>query len=932
MLLRYNFLTRQKLILPLFFILLLISSALFTSEISILVNAQDEFKKIGYDVPDLFKFLDVRNGAIELDGLSEVQLFDPKDDWQITGVSIKFRLRKPDFLIFGFTTLAGDKYSALSSTSDVYPGEFILFEGWKKAETQPWPEFNFKKSGDHVLTARIENSGIAVRIDKGVERIMPGSEGKLFGGLSMKCAQKGAGVSVYNIQVQGFHKKKPFQVDKAFTRQGRDWRYGFLLAAVLCAVLFFGLSANKQIGETARARAGQAIWYLAGSLIFSFLHILLHATLLLFALLLILWPVRQNIPLNPNYRRLPPWRDPKAMMALAAAALSFSIAFGILSFAKALLRHLPKTDAPPQENLGSDNITNDRYCIMVNSEPPYEIDFKARIKDQGLMRVDIGSFLEEEWTYRVSVGTTSSFVFSPGHKVGSVAYSKSFMVSPIFAESTNLVPVGENWFDVRIRNGAPLLVAEINRTGGSVGRGSSNMTKNLCFTGFLNQISINDVKIQSLKSRFFGFLIVISDVMTALGSLLFILVMARLGWRLMAGNPGPEASLFKSAVLWPTIPLLILTFIQIFWFRNHFELIMPLIIRTGGFGAFIFCFLIFSVRSGRYLPKLQWWKKIVGLTMFAIVFVWLTPVWLPGYVVGSSYNSVLADLPTQDMFLVDPRITHNNSVLYDQKFLGKKLDVRETLTRRVFIFGGSQAYGVGVDNSEKTNSAYLERILNSKYSRLGKFEIGDAAVPGGSLRQAYVNLEKVVQYFNPEIAIFSTVLNDILWNHGSDEDYQKVAGAKHYDPEIPRLFEPLFRHARILFINRPWDMGSKSYMYNKYCRDFDLICGLCRRLNIRFAFVLEPNPIDPNLPKCTKGKFCMEGIDTSSLVSDYHQYIIDKDKANEAPMIDTQVAVFNHREEFLFVDNIHLTERGQELYAETIAEAIALRWPDPPLK
>ena len=929
---RLSYVFFKRRIFIIFFAALFISLTLFVSGFMAGIRAGDIFKRIGYDVAKLFKSMDIHNGKLALDGRSEIRFTDPHDVIQIQEADIRFQIDQPDFIIIGFGSPSDETSSFLISNSKIFPGEFIRFKNMRKIETSPWPEGDLRDSDTHRLRARITEGGIAVKIDNGPEHLFLNSGANLaFTELMFRCGPNGAGAYIKGFKLRGFRNSRPFSLNLVFDRQAADWIQGLFWSALFCGALLILFLLKKNMLETFKARVPKAIWYVGASLILGPLHIVIHATLLVFSVFLILLPLRKPIQLENNYRKLWPWKDKKAMAAFGAAAMLFLTAFVIKTLAENLLNRLAKSEDPVFEDSGSENVAYHPYCITAKSGPPYELTFKARIQDQGLLRVDINRSSAEEVMYeKANLGGFESFYFAPGHKVGSTVYSNTFIIAPTSARSRSAVPDKNQEFEVRIRSFPPLLMSEINRSGGLAGRGSKQATPNICFVGFRSQVTVHDIHVRSLQKGLVGFLAALSDVLITIGAMLFILVVARFGWRLAAGTLNPEASLFRLEVVLPAAPMMVIAIINDLFFRNDFELFSTFSIRYGGLISFLFGFAVIWYRAARYKPSTRWWQKGIGLFSFAAIMAWLAPLWLPGFLAMTSYNAVISDLPVRDMYLVDPQITRNNWMLYQFRFAGRKMDVDEKSSRRVFLFGGSQAYGIGIDDPDKSITAVLERVLNERYGYLGKFETGNAAVPAGNLRSAYLNLERVVRYFNPEIVIFSTIVNDRMWDLGSDEKYQKTALARKADPEIPQVIDPLVRHVRLLMFTRPWNILVEDYMFKKYARDFTLICNLCRQLNLRYAFVYEPYPISPKLPQCSKGEFCHEGIDISSLASKEHKYILLKDKNGEAPMIDVQVPVLKHREELLYVDHIHFTERGQALFAETIADEIARRWPNPP--
>jgi len=922
-----------------FFLLMFIPSTLIFSEIFFVIRATDSIKKVGYSVPKYFSYKDIRNNTLELDGMSEHYLSGQNDEWQIQKAAIDLRVPFLNAVIVGFTTTKGDTFSVLLSTSQSYPGEFIRFKGQEKVESQQWPELNFKNSVNLKLNARITNDGIAVRIDQGPERLLPGSgAGQSFNKIIFRSACYGGSHGKYGrpgikkIQVKGERQeKRPFQLNLDFNKKLIDLLYGLLLSSVLCGLLIIVYVIRVEDRNEAKARALKAALFAAASLAFEPFFLIIAETFFIFSIFLFLYSPTQSVD-RQNYRKnFWIWKDWRAIKTLALSILFFGLYEILQWIAQLTFLSAPNIKVGIQTYPGKENITYHPYCVMTDIKPPYDMTFKARIHSSGLLRVDLNRQLSDETMLisHMNQGGFSSFFFSPGYKAGSSVYSDSLFGTPTNAVSIGHVPENHDWFDVHIRNYPPLITAEVQGSGGSVGRGSLLSTPKFCFIGFRDPIDIKDIKVVPVQKNKAVFIDFTSKLSSAISVLLFFLVVGRLTWRYMAGNLSSTASMFKLEVLLPILPLLLISFLHSVLLRDDFYVFTFYIIRWGSFLAILFAFVIYKQRSAKY-TKIKWRRTLADAVAFTIILIWLTPYWLPGPVAKSYWTVSNMNLPIRDMYIADMRATHNNFLLYQQRFAAREIDPDDKSYRRIFLFGGSQAYGAGVDDPDKTITAVFERVLNERYGYLGRFQAVNAAVPQGTLRNCYINLENVVKYYNPEVVIFNSVRNDFYYYNGSDEAYTKVARSGKYDPEIPTLFEPLYRHARVMFFPSNRGFYSTNGLYKIYVENLKRVQDLCRNLNLRYAFVNEPWPVEPDQSLCAGGEFCYDGASVSAFFKRTHRYLIERSIKGDLPMVDLMDLFAKHREEWLFTDRIHLSERGQELFATGLAEEIVKRWPNPP--
>jgi len=925
----------------LFFLLFLSISSFFSLIVSY-CHTSPEIRQIGSDQFDMLPFINRPAGPLELNGLSEVRIFEPpertgSDGRNLAEAEIHFNIGRHDFLFVGFVTDKDVTYAAVPSTSSTYQAAWIRLEGARQTSIEPWKAGVLSDSGSHVLKARFAGTGISVQLDNRLALNIPGSgDGQRFRQIILRKSPNGSGVSIQRVSASGTYYGRPFQWAHSYDRRTTDILLGIFMGACFCALLAYRANTRKSMSQNLNTRSGIVAFYSGVSLLLGFVHIVLHAAMLIIILIYIGYPAKsQRIDLEKNYRKIPPWKDRKAVKALVLALLLFIGAFGLESFAKYLLPRAGFQKSQPFSDKGSENISYHQHCIDTDFEPPYELSFKGRTQGEGLLRVDLNRSKIEETAYMIvnaggSQSLFSSFFMAPGSPAVSTTYSQSYFVAATRARSNARITEDGRWFDAKIRIHPPFLTVDIDGSGGSVGRGSIESTSKICFLGFNDRVGIADIIVKPLDSNFVGLSGNLSDAIRAIASLLFILVVSRFVWRLLSGTLSPEMSLWDKSLLVPVLPLMTVILLDHFFLRNNFNFLSTAACRYGELITIIFAYSVYSAKGAKYAPGIPLWRKLTGFALFAVILIWMTPFWLPGPMFLSYFNSVTPDLPILDMCLTDPSVTYDNSLLYQQRFAAKKIDPDLKTTRRVFLFGGSQVYGIGVNGPKATISEALERILNQRYGYLGRFETGNAARPGGTLKEVLVNLEKVASHYNPEIVIFSTIFNDFHFKRPTFEDYRKYHEMPDHEPGVPLLFEPLIRHYRITVLLGNFGVFSDYYKTKQYLRNFSELCRLSRSLGLRFAFVYEPFILPSNLESCTTGDFCVSGLDTYDNSTKGHKLIRKLAGQEGADIIDVLTPTIEHRYEYLYVDKIHFNENGQDLFASTLADFIASKWPNPP--
>src|SRR5439155_8368349 len=90
-------------------------------------------------------------------------------------------------------------------------------------------------------------------------------------------------------------------------------------------------------------------------------------------------------------------------------------------------------------------------------------------------------------------------------------------------------------------------------------------------------------------------------------------------------------------------------------------------------------------------------------------------------------------------------------------------------TVRIFITGGSTAWGVGASSQKNTISCLLEKILNERASRTTgyRYEVVNAAFPAWSTTQEKLLIQQRLVDMHPDAVIMLSGNNDVHWSlHG----------------------------------------------------------------------------------------------------------------------------------------------------------------------
>jgi lysophospholipase L1-like esterase len=85
-------------------------------------------------------------------------------------------------------------------------------------------------------------------------------------------------------------------------------------------------------------------------------------------------------------------------------------------------------------------------------------------------------------------------------------------------------------------------------------------------------------------------------------------------------------------------------------------------------------------------------------------------------------------------------------------------------TCRIFLIGGSTAFGSGASTNETTVGGYLERYLNEQEKKYGcRFEVVTAAASGWSSAHERILVENRLAEFEPDVVVALSGHNDLFW-------------------------------------------------------------------------------------------------------------------------------------------------------------------------
>lgn len=249
-------------------------------------------------------------------------------------------------------------------------------------------------------------------------------------------------------------------------------------------------------------------------------------------------------------------------------------------------------------------------------------------------------------------------------------------------------------------------------------------------------------------------------------------------------------------------------------------------------------------------------------------------------------------------------------------------------TVRIFITGGSAAYGMGASSQAHTFSSVLERVLNEETGKTTgfRYEVVNAGFPGWSTTQEKILIQQRLVDLHPDIIIMFSGSNDVYWSlHGRD--------IRSFYTQMDQNFITLFNEAHKASGHPEWAIDFPQSDQPIGCRNLAPVtarnveeaAAAAARVNARVIFALQPNVIS-----------------TSKRRSEYEQKVFENhnkvywDSCYEALREELgRLTATNYRlldlsrsfgaldeNTYLFIDSYHFADAGHRLIAQELAGQI----------
>ncbi|HOE94945.1 MAG TPA: SGNH/GDSL hydrolase family protein [Candidatus Sumerlaeota bacterium] len=253
---------------------------------------------------------------------------------------------------------------------------------------------------------------------------------------------------------------------------------------------------------------------------------------------------------------------------------------------------------------------------------------------------------------------------------------------------------------------------------------------------------------------------------------------------------------------------------------------------------------------------------------------------------------------------------------------------------RVFLTGGSLAYSVGAPALESTIAGCLETALAQRPALAGwRVEVFNAAVPAWSSTHERIRIENDISRWEPDLVISLTGVNDAHWGfEGMDilsfraneeimyfeliRGGMRIAGAEPYAHAPPAMW------------GDPVDPGLVA---RRFAWNMSLAGDALRRAGVPFLVAIQPylaaqyKPLTPGETSWLARHEDPGKMDYIDQAADAMLQALRAEAQTAAPPpfhIADLRRVFAQRDDPIFLDGLHVGDKGNALIAAALAEQV----------
>jgi lysophospholipase L1-like esterase len=248
-------------------------------------------------------------------------------------------------------------------------------------------------------------------------------------------------------------------------------------------------------------------------------------------------------------------------------------------------------------------------------------------------------------------------------------------------------------------------------------------------------------------------------------------------------------------------------------------------------------------------------------------------------------------------------------------------------TVRVFISGGSTAWGSAAPSQRQTISYLLEEMLNARPSPAGtRYEVINAAFPAWSTTQEKILIQQLIADLKPDVVIMFSGNNDVHWSlQGEDVRWFFTYADRNFVTMINGLYHGIDQTEWMTPISREAPPRACAGLGPVTARNVEEAAYTLARVPARLVFALQPNLMTTTKPLTSREQRLLKADGRTYWAECYKSIAANVGRINAANYqfldLSRMFGEVDGKTE-LFIDNYHFAELGNKLVADALARRI----------
>lgn len=243
---------------------------------------------------------------------------------------------------------------------------------------------------------------------------------------------------------------------------------------------------------------------------------------------------------------------------------------------------------------------------------------------------------------------------------------------------------------------------------------------------------------------------------------------------------------------------------------------------------------------------------------------------------------------------------------------------------RVFVVGGSTAYGAGASSNAATVGGRLEALLNASAKGEGRpFEVVTAAASSWTSTHERILIENRLLDFEPDLVIALSGHNDAYWSAaGEDVGWFRSHQDEYHHLLLHSLLHCNFGESLPARIARP--PVAEDVAVVRLMRNVRAAHAALAGYGSAYCFALQPTtaslraPRTPREASSTRHNACL-----TKYLDKYRQALEDLSAPGFSFVDLTQIFDDLDPSQEVFIDGCHFGDRGNDLIAQALARHVA---------